>query len=144
MTTRRLPHLLRPRSFGRYFVVGVINTLIGVASFPLLYTLLGDRFGINPLLIFSWIACTGFAFLLHKHVTFRSSGTAHRESVKFFVLSFTILAINLVVLNLTMALTTANPVAVQIATSLTLAIVLMILNYLGLDRLVFPPETDVK
>jgi putative flippase GtrA len=133
----RFLHLLRPRSFGRFLIVGGLSTAIGIASFPVLYWMLSPWIGVNVLLVLAWAVSTACSFLLHKLVTFQSRGGAHHEGVKFLILSLGILAINLIVMNVALRFTTAHPVPVQVATSILTAITLMILNYLGMNRLIF-------
>ena len=133
----RFLHLLRPRSFGRFLVVGGLSTVVGVASFPVLYWMLSPWIGVNVLLVLAWTISTAFAFFLHKFVTFQSKGVAHHEGAKFLILSLVILAINLVVMNVALRFTTAHPVPVQVATSILTAVTLMVLNYLGMNRLIF-------
>lgn len=134
---RHFDKLMPPRSFRRFFVIGGINTLIGIGSFPLLYTLLHTFIGVNFLLVLSWLVSTAFAFLLHKLVTFQSGGAYHREAVKFFILSLIILGINLTVMNLALPISTTHPVTVQFFTSIVVTLCLMLLNFFGMGRFIF-------
>jgi putative flippase GtrA len=144
LNKRNLQHLLRPRSFGRFAVTGVVNTIVGVGNFPLLYWLLGNLASVNALLIAGWLISTTSAFFLHKFVTFKSSGSYHKESVKFLILSLVTLGINLLVMNGVMYFTKAHPVLAQLVISVVLSAALMILSYLGMNHLVFKARSLLK
>lgn len=137
-------YLLRPRSFGRFVIVGGVNTLVGIGSFPLLYWLFNGRIGINALLVAGWIFSTSFAFTLHRLVTFKSSGAYHHEGAKFLLLSLIILGINLTVMNLMLHFTGVHPVLIQFVTSVALTVGLMIFNFFGMKRFIFTaaPKPD--
>jgi len=133
-------HILRPRSIGRFAVIGGLNTLVGIGIFPLLYWLLGKVLSVNALVVLGWTISTSFAFLTHKIVTFESKGKLHHEGVKFTILSLTTLGINLLVMNLALSFTTMNPVLIQILTSGAFAAIMLILSYLGMNYLIFLPS----
>lgn len=138
-TKAGVKHHFRPRSLGRFVVVGGLNTLIGMSSFPLLYWLFGNSLGVNFLLLVAWTLSTAFAFLSHKRVTFKSEGKMHHEGIKFLILSLATLGINLLVMNLALSLTHINPIIIQIFTSVVLAAIMLILSYLGMNHLIFLP-----
>ena len=134
---------MRPRSFGRFALMGGVNTLVGVGSFPALYWFLDRTFSVNVLLILSWIVSTAFAFISHKLITFESGGAYHWEGIKFFVLSLATLGINLLIMNIALSFTSFNPVVIQLVVSFVVAATMMILNYLGMNHFIFK-STDKK
>jgi putative flippase GtrA len=146
MKKEQILRLLHPRSFGRFAVVGCLNTLVGIGSFPALYWALSDLLGVSALLVLAWIVSTSFAFISHKIVTFKSGGDYRHEGMKFLILSLVALGISLAVMNVVTRLTHAHPALVQLATSVGLAAALMILNYVGMSRLIFrsPPSKAIK
>ena len=124
---------LSARSFGRFFVVGIVNTLVGITVFPILYWLFIGYAGINTLLAVSYVLCTLSAFGLHKIVTFESRGRTHVEGPKFFLLSGFTFLLNLALLNGLLHVIPIHPVVLQTV----IAILLQIGNYLIMNRLIF-------
>ncbi len=133
----RARRLLKPRSFGRFMVVGILNTIVGVITFPVLYALYGNKSTINLLLTVSSVLCAAFSYLTHRILTFESKGAYHVEIGKFGLLTLAIYLINLAVLNTVPMLTGVHPVVAQVATTFVLAAALMLLNYFGMNWFVF-------
>lgn len=125
--------MLRARSFNRFLIVGIVNTLVGIAVFPVLYWLFIPYAGINALLGISYVLCTLSAFGLHKIVTFESRGRTHVEGPKFFLLSGLTFLLNLALLNGLLPVIPIHPVILQTA----IAILLQIGNYLIMNHLIF-------
>lgn len=130
----------RARSFGRFAAIGVINTIVGMGCFPVLYWWLTPAIEVDHLLVASWTISTAFAFLTHKYITFKSREFCHREMMKFMLLSLATLGINLAVMTIMTRSFHAHPVVVQVATTMVLSGVLMILSYLGMNHLIFKPR----
>lgn len=124
---------LSARTFGRFFVVGIVNTLVGITVFPILYWAFIGYAGINTLLAVSYVLCTLSAFGLHKIVTFESRGRTHVEGPKFFLLSGFTFVLNLALLNGLLHVIPIHPVILQTA----IAILLQIGNYLIMSHLIF-------
>jgi putative flippase GtrA len=118
-------------------VVGIVNTLIGIVGFPVLYYFLHAFFTYNILLVLNWGFNTGLAFVLHRFITFQSCGIPYHETMRFLILSLVILGINLAIMNIFSFLTVTHPVLAQFLISIVLSAALMVLNYVGLSRLVF-------
>ena len=71
MTWReRLAAQFAARSFGRFILVGGLNTAVGYGAFPLLYLTIGDRVGYLPILVFCFLFNPLFSFLTHRYITF--------------------------------------------------------------------------
>lgn len=83
----RIRALLAPRSFGRFLIVGGINTLVAFGGFPLLYLLLGDRLGYLPILVFCSLFNPLFSFVMHKYATFAARGGAGVSLAKYLLFS---------------------------------------------------------
>lgn len=135
----RILGLLKPRSLSRFLIVGLINTMVGVLLFPLLYYFLNSLLSFNLLLAISYALCTASSFLLHKFVTFKSRGNTWREGIKFALLSSITYLLNLIALKFLLPLLPWHPVLVQTA----IAIMLQAGNYLGMNRLVFASLSSV-
>ncbi len=130
-------NLVRPRSFGRFMLVGGVNTIVGVATFPFLFWLSDGAVGNNALLIVSSVFCAVFAYFTHRILTFRSKGAYHVEIGKFLILTLVVYLINLAVLNTIPRMTGIHPVAAQVVTTMVLSVILMALNYFGMNYFVF-------
>lgn len=131
--------LFKPRSITRFFVVGCVNTLIGLSAFPILFLVLHGFFDIGVLLAASYFICTLIAFILHRTITFRSEGAAHREAIRYALLSALTYGINLILLKVSLAVFPHHPVILQ---SL-LAVMFQLGNYIAMHRLIFyAPSTQ--
>ncbi len=129
----KLKKFTQPRSLSRFLVVGIINTLVGILLFPLLYWVFGSSIAFNLLLAISYVLCTLSSFLLHKYVTFKSQGSALTEGIKFAILSGFTYILNVIILQVVLPLLPWHPVLVQTV----IAVMLQTGNYLGMNRLVF-------
>jgi len=88
MTLReRVTASLAARSFGRFLLVGGLNTAVAYGDFPLLYLAIGDRVGYVPILLFCSVFNPAFSFFTHKFVTFEARGPARSEVGRYLLLS---------------------------------------------------------
>lgn len=129
--------LFPPGSFARYVMVGVSNTVAGVAVFALLYWIFGESVSVNYLLVANWVINNLLGFLLHKVFTFEVGGSSSKQFPKFLALSLLSLGTHVGVLNLVRTFVHINPVIVVLLTNFLLAGVFMIINYFGMRRFVF-------
>ena len=70
-------------SFGRFLIVGAVNTAVAFGGFPVLYLAIGDKVGYFPILVFISIFNPVFSFLTHKFVTFASFETPGGELLRY-------------------------------------------------------------
>jgi putative flippase GtrA len=70
---------LAARSFGRFLLVGGVNTVVGFGDFPLLYLTVGGWAGYLPILVFCSVFNPLFSFMTHKYITFESRRPARSE-----------------------------------------------------------------
>lgn len=133
----RVRKLFKPRSFSRYMVVGGLNTLAGLAGFPILYWLFGSVLHVNALIVINWIINNTIGYLLHKTITFGSKEASFKQIHKFFVLSLISLVANLIVMNLVLYYVKVNPIIVLYGTTFMLAVLFMFINYFGMDKFIF-------
>jgi putative flippase GtrA len=70
-------------SFGRFVLVGVVNTAVAYGGFPVLYLTIGDKVGYFPIIVFCSVFNPLFSFVTHKFVTFASTETAGREFLRY-------------------------------------------------------------
>jgi putative flippase GtrA len=133
----KLKHVFRPRSFTRYIFVGLTNTLAGIVIFAFLYALIGERWNINIILIINWVINNILGFILHKMVTFESSGSVYDQFWKFLVLSLLSLVTHAAVLNTMMHFSDLNPIIIVTGTNIAMAAIFMLINYFGMKKLIF-------
>ncbi len=76
--------LFAARSFGRFLLVGGLNTAVAYGDFPLT---LGARVGYLPILVFCAVFNPAFSFLTHNYVTFEARGPARPEIGRYLLLS---------------------------------------------------------
>ena len=108
----------------RFLVVGAVNTLWGVAAYPILYIVL-NPLGINYLvtLVLAYVVSIAFSFTTQKYLVFRTRGNHIRELSKFLVLQSVILALNLLALPALVVTTGWNPAIIQVGLSIVIAVV---------------------
>ena len=120
----------------RYMVVGGLNTLFGFSFFPVFYWLFNHAISVNLLVTLSHLCCTVFAFVTHKYFTFQSEGKIHLEGSKFLLIQTVGWIVNLVLLNLAMAVIPWTAFALQMLISLLLTVA----NYFVYKYIIFKPR----
>ena len=136
-TAVKVIEIFKAGSFARYVLVGITNTVAGVAAFAFLYWAFGEIIDVNYLLVANWIINNLLSFVLHKLMTFEASGSPYKQMPKFFALSFLSLATHVCVINVVRHFFDINPVFVVLFTNFLLAGVFMIINYVGMRHFVF-------
>lgn len=118
----------------RFLIVGGINTLWGIAAYPVLYLIL-NPLGVNYLvtLVLAYAVSITFSFTTQKYLVFKTRGNHLRELSKFLGLQGVILALNLIALPALVVATSWNPALIQIG----LSIVVAILSYFFHDLVTF-------
>ncbi len=124
---------LKEKVVVRYALIGVINTVFGFSFFPLFYWLFHSVLEINILVTLSHVCCALFAFLSHKYLTFRSGEKVHLEGGKFIVTQAIAWTINIILLNIAMALLNWSPFILQ----MLISVLLTIGNYFAYKYFVF-------
>lgn len=115
----------------RFLVVGGLNTLVGHGTVFFCMLVIS----MNPIIsnVTGYAIGIGFAFLMHKHVTFRTKGNAVAEFLRFlpaFAVSF---AINLGVL-MALLTTGVSDIASQVAAAAAYVASSFLLNRLLVFR----------
>ncbi len=89
------PRFLKDKRI-RFLIVGGINTLWGIAAYPILYLIL-NPLGVNYLvtLVLAYAVSIAFSFTTQKYLVFRTKGKHVRELAKFLGLQCVILVLNL-------------------------------------------------
>ena len=115
--------LWRSKQF-RFLIIGVINTLFGLSIFPILYFLFTD-YGVNyqTLLVVGWFLSTAFSFSTNKKIVFKSQINLLSEYTKYIGFHFLLLIINLFFLTALVNCLKLNPVGIQLAFGLAMAII---------------------
>jgi len=121
----------------RFLLTGMLNTLVGLATFPILYYMLsGYALHYLVLLCISQAVCIPFAFVTNKFLVFRTKGNYVHEFLKFLTFHLSYFVANLVALPLMVNLFSLNPV---IAQSL-FAIMVIVSSYFWHSRITFSAD----
>ncbi len=123
----------RERVF-RYFVVGILNTAVGLSTFPLLfYTFRG--FGLHYLLIMSvsQVVNVVFAFLTQKFLVFRTPGYCAMEFGKFISFHLIVVSVNFAALPLLVEVAGIEPAFAQTV----FAVFVVLTSYFWHSRITF-------
>jgi len=129
----RMAALFEARSFGRFLVVGGLNTMVAFGGFPLLYLTLGRPVGYLPILVFCSLFNPVFSFVMHRYVTFASRGPAGAEIGRYLLVSLAAFLASWVFLASIDGWSTGWFVLAQVGFS----IVLTIVNFAIVRRFVF-------
>jgi putative flippase GtrA len=108
----------------RFLIVGGVNTLWGIAAYPLLYVVL-NPLGVNYLvtLVLAYAVSIAFSFTTQKYLVFRTKGKHVRELSKFLGLQCVILVLNLIALPALVIATGWNPLIIQVILSIVIAVI---------------------
>ena len=117
------PRFLKDKRI-RFLIVGGVNTLWGIAAYPLLYVIL-NPLGVNYLvtLVLAYAVSIAFSFTTQKYLVFRTKGKHLRELSKFLGLQCVILVLNLLALPALVIATGWSPVIVQVMLSIVIAVI---------------------
>ena len=118
----------------RFLIIGGVNTLWGIAAYPVLYVIL-NPLGVNYLviLVLAYAVSIAFSFTTQKYLVFKTRGNHARELSRFLGLQGGIFALNLIALPALVVATGWNPVFIQIG----LSIVVAVLSYFFHDLVTF-------
>ena len=98
----------------RFLIAGIVNTLVGLASYPLLYIMLNPlEFSYIVVLIISQLLCVTFSFVSNKCFVFKTKGNLSKEYLKFFLFHGFYFCINLIALPVMVEFLKLNPMVAQ-------------------------------
>jgi putative flippase GtrA len=104
----------RHRTKIHFVLIGGINTVFGLAAYPLLYFWLAPhKLHYLQVLAISQAICITFAFVTNKYVVFRTVGNHFKEYIKFLSFHLIYFAINLAALPFMVEFLSMNPVWAQ-------------------------------
>jgi putative flippase GtrA len=111
---RLIRRLLRDERV-RFLIVGGFNTLFGFALFVVVELLVGQYLGYFVSLYSSYVIAVVVAFLLHRHFTYRVTGTGNVlvDLVRFASVSLVSLAVNTIALPLLVEVVGITPIIAQ-------------------------------
>ena len=126
----------------RFLFVGALNTVFGLAAYPMFYFLLAPlRLHYMVVLGITQITCVAFAYLTNKFLVFRTAGNYLRESGKFVLFHLSYFLVNLVALPLLVEIAGMSPVWGQTM----FAVAVIITSYFWHSNVTFAPaRTDDK
>lgn len=111
----------------RFLAVGALNTGLGFGLFALLQFLIGEQIGEVFVLLLAHLGASSVAFVLHRRVTFRVSGSILKDYLRFQTVFVVPIGINLIVLPI---LTRVLGVNVYLAQAL-ITVVSVTISYFG-------------
>lgn len=98
----------------RFLVAGMVNTSVGLVTYPLLYLILEPMgMGYISVLLIAQVICITFSFWTNKYYVFKSKGDLRSEYVKFFSFHGIFFLINLIALPVLVELIHLNPMIAQ-------------------------------
>jgi putative flippase GtrA len=105
-------------------IVGGINTVIGVVTFPILYFLFkGTELHYMAVLVLSQFLCVTSAFITNKYLVFRTSGNPLHEYLRFGAFYWIYFASNLLLLPIAVEVLKVNTVVAQVIISVAIVII---------------------
>ena len=123
----------------RFLFAGLFNTLVGLATFPILYFALSAyELHYLKVLSLSQIVCVCVAFITNKFLVFRTRGNYMAEFIKFISFHLTYFFINLISLPVLVEFLNFNPVTGQVM----FAIVVIISSYFWHSKITFTPKNN--
>ena len=130
---RILVALIRDKKI-RFLLVGGINTIWGILSFPLIYVLLEPmRFHYLVILTFAYLVNTVLSYSTQKKFVFQTHGNIAREFAKFSSLQVVFFFINLVILPIVVEIFFVDPRLAQTS----FAVLLAAISFLFHERVTF-------
>jgi len=118
----------------RFVMAGGLNTLVGLAAYPVLYfSLHGLGLGYITILAISQLLCVCFAYLTNKLFVFKTRGNYFREYLKFVSFHLIYFVANVIVLRFLVERLALQPVWAQTG----FAILVIVSSYLWHSRITF-------
>lgn len=118
----------------RFILAGGLNTLVGLAAYPVLYFALGWlALDYIVILAICQVFCICFAYLTHKFFVFKTQGNYVREYLRFITFHLVLFGVNVVVLRFLVERLTLSPVWSQLG----FALLVVITSYLWHSRITF-------
>ena len=116
--------------------MGGINTVVGLAVYPILYILLKPyEVGYIQALLYSQIICITFSFFSNKYFVFKTKGDIKKEYPKFFLFYGIYFILNIICLPIMVEVFNINPMLAQ--TLFSIAIILS--SYFWHNTITFKP-----
>jgi len=98
----------------RFLIAGVVNTLVGLSVYPILYFFLAPiGYGYIKVLLLAQIICITFSFISNKYFVFKTKGNLKKEYVKFFIFYGLYFLLNLLCLPFLVEVMKINPIISQ-------------------------------
>jgi putative flippase GtrA len=117
-----------------FLLVGGLNTLFGLAAYPIIYFLTrSSGLGYLWVLAISQSICVTFAFFTNKNLVFKTQGNYLKEYRKFISFHASIFAINLILLPVLVDRLGLSPVIAQTLFS----ILIIVSSYFWYSRVTF-------
>jgi putative flippase GtrA len=122
----------------RFLLAGALNTVVGLAAYPVLFFLLaGLKLHYMVVLGITQVTCVAFSYLTNKFLVFRTVGNYLRESGKFVLFHLSYFLVNLVALPVLVEVVGMSPVWGQTL----FAVAVIITSYFWHSNVTFAPSS---
>lgn len=108
----------------RFLIVGGVNTIVGLAVYPVLYWALNPiGFGYMLLLVISQAICTNFSYLTNKIVVFKTRCSSILEYLKYNTFQVAVMVLNMIALPLGVEVLKLPPIVAQTIYTLGMVVI---------------------
>lgn len=122
-THRKIKAFLEHSRKLRFILIGGLNTLLGLSTFPLIYVLTRSiDLSYLWVLVISQSVCVNFSFLTNKYYVFKSKGKKLAEYRRFVIFHMSTFLINLGGLPIFVEFFHLNPMVVQLIFTLMVVV----------------------
>jgi putative flippase GtrA len=122
----------------RFLLAGALNTVVGLAAYPVLFFLLAPlKLHYMVVLGITQVTCVAFSYLTNKFLVFRTVGNYLRESGKFVLFHLSYFLVNLVALPVLVEVIGMSPVWGQTL----FAVAVIITSYFWHSNVTFAPSS---
>ncbi len=124
----------------RYLLTGLVNTLIGVSVYPIIYLIFTPSYlNYFEALVISQMICVSIAYLNLKTIVFKTRGNWHHEIAKFGFFHGLIMLANIISLPLMVNYIELNPIIAQTCFS----VLIIISGYFWHSKITFSKSEHV-
>ncbi len=130
-------NVLAENKLKSYLYVGIVNTIVGLSIFPILYFVLFEfNFHYLQILTGSYIISVLFAYMTNKIYVFKTSGNYISELFKFSTYHVIVYLFNIIILPALVYYLSLHPVIAQYM----FAIPVILFGYLWQSKITFKAE----
>lgn len=114
--------------FGRFFIIGIWNTVFGIFVFTSLFLTLAEQVAPWKILTISTFFSILQSYITQRKIVWKSTSPINKEIIRFFGLNLFLYLINLILLSFTVNLLHLNVLLSQVFLGLSLSLVSFIIQ----------------